>query len=781
MSWKNLTIGKQITAGFGIVIVLLIVLGSLCFIGVGGIVINAEEVIDGKALDGELAQKEVDHLNWIGEVNRLLTDEHISQLNVQTDHTKCGFGQWLYGDHRKHAEQLVPTLAPLFTKIEAPHKHLHESALQIKNIYTQADSKLPGFIAAKLNDHLEWAAGIQKAMLENAPEILVQTDHRLCGFGKWLYSAQAKETAASDPVLGSLLEQIKVPHERLHSSAKQIINNYAQIHEGLQNTLRQRLDGHRKWTASVSKSLIENTEITAQPDPEKCAFGKWLVSDETKKLMNQTPEIKNILSKIQIPHQALHTSSASINTAIKNGDMKKAKYIFSSQTEKHLESVSSLFNQAIKFEENRVVRKEKAITIFKTQSLASLKQTKDILNNILQHAEKALEGQHKAASIYAGQTMPNLKKVQTILGNLRNEVKNNMLTDQAMLSAATGTKRNVAIMAGIAIITAMMMAAFIGRGIINILNRIADGLGEGASQVASASSQVSSSSQSMAEGASQQAASIEETSSSMEEMASMTNKNADNSRNADNLMKETSQIVNSANTSMDQLTLSMEDISKASQETSAIIKTIDEIAFQTNLLALNAAVEAARAGEAGAGFAVVADEVRNLAMRAADAAKDTTQLIEKTVTKVNDGSELLSETNNAFDQVAKSSIKIGQLIAEISTASTEQSEGINQVNNAITEMDSVVQQNAASAEESASASEEMNAQAEQLRDYVSELVMLVSGKKQTNSSSMPSIARQQKASTTHHKSTKALSRPRTNEISPEQVIPFDDDDDFKDF
>ena len=268
---------------------------------------------------------------------------------------------------------------------------------------------------------------------------------------------------------------------------------------------------------------------------------------------------------------------------------------------------------------------------------------------------------------------------------------------------------------------------FTRRSITRPITRIVSGLNEGADQVAAAAAQISSTSQLLAEGASEQAASIEETSASLEEMASMTHRNADNARLADGLMKEARKVVAEAKDSMSQMCRSMDDITKASEETSKIIKTIDEIAFQTNLLALNAAVEAARAGEAGAGFAVVADEVRNLAMRAAEAARSTATLIEETVKKVRDGSALMSTTNSAFGQVSESADKVADLVGEIAAASGEQAEGTGQVNNAVSEMDKVTQQNAASAEESASAAEEMSAQAETMKGMVNDLLAMVGG------------------------------------------------------
>jgi methyl-accepting chemotaxis protein len=269
-----------------------------------------------------------------------------------------------------------------------------------------------------------------------------------------------------------------------------------------------------------------------------------------------------------------------------------------------------------------------------------------------------------------------------------------------------------------------LMAGRIGKR----LSRFSSKMQSTSDEVASAAGEVASASQSLAEGASRQAASIEETSSSLEEMSAMTRQNADHAHQADALMKEANQTIATANSTMDRMTVSMENITRTSEETQKIVKTIDEIAFQTNLLALNAAVEAARAGEAGAGFAVVADEVRNLAMRAAEAAQNTSQLIEASVKQIKDGAGLVDVTNKAFDEVAEQALSVTQLIGEIAAASNEQAQGIRQVNDAVGKMDQIVQQNAATSEESASASEEMSAQAEQMKALVAELAALVDGK-----------------------------------------------------
>jgi methyl-accepting chemotaxis protein len=305
------------------------------------------------------------------------------------------------------------------------------------------------------------------------------------------------------------------------------------------------------------------------------------------------------------------------------------------------------------------------------------------------------------------------------------------------------------------------------------VNRIVAELDASVHHVASLSDQISATSQTVAEGASEQAASIEETSSSLEEISSMTRQNADNANQANQLMTATRESVSRASESMGRLTTSMKEISTASEETSKIIKTIDEIAFQTNLLALNAAVEAARAGEAGAGFAVVADEVRNLAMRAADAAKNTANLIEGTVKRVHIGVGLVEKTDREFREVALNAGKSGELVGEIAAASHEQAQGIEQVNKAMNEMDRVVQENAAHAEESASASEDMNAQAKHMNAFVDNLTFLVNGSKgsvgEEDAASKVSNRRGEKSTPNSLKALPVLARMTKNHVRNDQV------------
>ncbi|MFA6011002.1 MAG: methyl-accepting chemotaxis protein [Desulfobacteraceae bacterium] len=339
-------------------------------------------------------------------------------------------------------------------------------------------------------------------------------------------------------------------------------------------------------------------------------------------------------------------------------------------------------------------------------------------------------------------------------------------------------KHMVLLFSACLILICLATGFFISTGINTVISGMAKSLKDGSNHVASASCQISSASQQLAQGAGDQASSLEEIASSLEEMASITRKNADNTLEAKTHTETVNRVVIRAGESMESLNHSMESITTASQETSKIIKTIDEIAFQTNLLALNAAVEAARAGEAGSGFAVVADEVRNLALRASDAAKSTAQLIENTIQRVNDGSDIVGRTYTDFMELNDKIHKVTEIINEITEASRENAQGIDEINKAMSDMDSVVQQNAASAEENASASEEMNAQAEQMNGLVKGLMDLVGFRHETEQSAVYSGKAVDLRLTSKKIPLPSLKKNRPN---PEKhgAIPMDDD--FQDF
>jgi methyl-accepting chemotaxis protein len=297
----------------------------------------------------------------------------------------------------------------------------------------------------------------------------------------------------------------------------------------------------------------------------------------------------------------------------------------------------------------------------------------------------------------------------------------------AIVSSVRTAQVGLLVGLGAALLLTFTLAWFITRSTNRALDAISQLLSTNAEQTVAASGQISASSQLLAAGASEQAASLEETGASLEEMASMTKRNADNAQTAKATAVQARQSADAGAGQMTTLLQAMDSIQHASEDVTKILKTIDEIAFQTNILALNAAVEAARAGEAGAGFAVVADEVRNLAQRCAAAARETAVKIEDSVNKSRQGTQISADVAKTFGAIQTHVRQLDELVAEIASASNEQSQGISQVNIAVTQMDKVTQSNAASAEESASAAEELNAQAKSLQGAVKELQHLVNG------------------------------------------------------
>jgi methyl-accepting chemotaxis protein len=307
------------------------------------------------------------------------------------------------------------------------------------------------------------------------------------------------------------------------------------------------------------------------------------------------------------------------------------------------------------------------------------------------------------------------------------ETKDANESADSVLAAVRNTSTGLFVGLAIALLLATILAYLIIHNTTRILKSATASLSEGATQVSAAAGQVTGSSQSLAQGASEQAASVEETSASLEETASMTKRNAENAQKANDLAKQARSAAERGVNDMQSMSSAMLTIKNSSDEVAKIIKTIDEIAFQTNILALNAAVEAARAGEAGMGFAVVADEVRTLAQRSAQAAKETAAKIEGALSSTAQGVQISGKVGEVLNEIATKVRQVDDLVAEVASASKEQTTGITQINAAVGQMDKVTQSNAASAEECAAAAEQLHAQATAMKHAVGELTLLVSG------------------------------------------------------
>ena len=258
------------------------------------------------------------------------------------------------------------------------------------------------------------------------------------------------------------------------------------------------------------------------------------------------------------------------------------------------------------------------------------------------------------------------------------------------------------------------------RGMVDSLNELLSQVNNAVAQVNNGADQVSQASQNLSQGATEQASSLEEITSSTNEINSQSKQNAENATEALSIAKQATSDAENGNQQMRQMSDIMTRINASSDEINKVVKVIDDIAFQINLLALNANVEAARAGKYGKGFAVVADEVRNLAVKSADSVKETTEMVQETVTNIKQGTEAAEETASQLDAIVTGSGKVADFLEEIAQASREQAQAISQITEGLDQIDEATQSNTASAEESASASEELAGQAQQLRAMVAE-------------------------------------------------------------
>jgi hypothetical protein len=297
----------------------------------------------------------------------------------------------------------------------------------------------------------------------------------------------------------------------------------------------------------------------------------------------------------------------------------------------------------------------------------------------------------------------------------------------ASVQASSTRARLVALMlfGATIVFSGIIVNLTIRRAITGPIVRVIRGVQDSADASAATSGRIAQSGQGVARDAQEQAACVQETSASLEQISATSKQNADRATEADTLMKNARQTIDRAARSMDELTKSMDEISKSSSHVAAVLKNIDEIAFHTNILALNAAVEAARAGEAGAGFSVVADEVRSLAQRTADAARQSAEMVEKTIIDVTHGVKLVSAAHAAFNEVSSTIASGGQVVSQIAASSIEQARGVEHIGQAIARIEAVTQNNAANAQQTAESAQAMTTEVQTTRRHLDELVAVV--------------------------------------------------------
>jgi len=678
MKFKNMKMGLKLGVGFGSLVLFLVVLACTGYFSIRGIMSDAEDMIAGTTLEEFAKEKEIDHLKWVAHLTDFMYDMNIKKMELATDPIKCALGKFLYGEERKQAEDLVPSLAPVFKAMEGPHRRLHESAVEIEKLMHKVN--IPVFLDSAYSAeiaHMDWVEKVREDIEAKKSAISVTTDPTKCAFGKWLRSPEFIELCREYPELSAMAEQISGAHRQLHESGGEI---------------------NRKMKKGDYAGALEIVNARTIKDERKVREILRRMQDWAGKIHADQQKAKKVFAQITVPamkevqHQ-LHLVKVEVGKQMTSQEELQGNAKRSSMIIAIISIIAVLLGIgfAILIARGIVGPVNKGVDFARKMSEGDLTQTID------------MDQQDELGILAAAlNTMSaNLRKIFTDI----NEGMETLSSSSTELSAISQQ---------------VTSGADTTAGKTNNVATAAEEMNANMSSVAAAMEQASTNVSTVASGAEEMSATI-----------------AEIAKNAENAKEITDQAVAQGKSASERIN----ELGKAAQEVGKVTDTINAISSQTNLLALNATIEAARAGDAGKGFAVVANEIKALAQQTASATGEIAAKITgiqdstgATVTEINEIAringevdEIVSTIATAVEQQASTTQEIAENIAQASSGISEVNENVAQtseVSGTITK--DIVEVNEASSEMSNSSAQvqqsadELSSLAEKLNEMMSQ-------------------------------------------------------------